>query len=126
MAKIAKNDEREKRLYNEIIVDAYGEEEHAMGWYYYLDDKITFPFKARVIKELKISPLKKGETITVLEMADEADCLKTMFVQVALYDRKFGVPLEQLYPVKIKNEFDKDTAEAIEDWHYWIDKGYQF
>jgi hypothetical protein len=107
-------------------VDAYGEEEQAMGWYYYLDGKITFPFKARVIKELKISPLKKGEVITVLEMADEDDCLKTMFVMVELFERKFGVPLEQLHPVKMKSEFFEDTAGAIADWHYWIDRGYQF
>ena len=28
----------------EAIVDANGPEEQAMGWYYYLEDKISFPF----------------------------------------------------------------------------------
>ena len=28
--------EREERITMEIIVDAYGPEEQAMGWYYYL------------------------------------------------------------------------------------------
>jgi hypothetical protein len=27
----------------EIIVDAYGGEEQALGWYYYLDDRFSFP-----------------------------------------------------------------------------------
>ena len=31
----------------EAIVDAYGSEERSMGWYYYLDNKLKFPFKAR-------------------------------------------------------------------------------
>jgi hypothetical protein len=31
-----------------IIVDAYNEEEQAMGWYYYLDGKLNFPFKEGV------------------------------------------------------------------------------
>ena len=40
---------REERIHNEAIVDAYGPEEQAMGWYYYLDDKISFPFSALCI-----------------------------------------------------------------------------
>ena len=35
---------RERRIVDEIIVDAYGPEEQAMGWYYYLDDQLNFPF----------------------------------------------------------------------------------
>ena len=39
-----KNNVREDRIAFEAIVDANGPEEQAMGWYYYLDDKMTFPF----------------------------------------------------------------------------------
>ncbi len=56
MAEAKKNAQREHRITDEIIVDAYGPEEQAMGWYYYLEDK--------------------------------------------------------------------DTKEAIADWHYWVDQGY--
>ena len=38
--------ERGERITMEIIVDAYGPEEQAMGWYYYLKDTIEFPFPA--------------------------------------------------------------------------------
>ena len=30
----------------EIVVDAYGLEEQAMGWYSYLEEKLQFPFTA--------------------------------------------------------------------------------
>jgi hypothetical protein len=33
MARPAKDDEREERIQMEIIVDAYGPEEQALGWY---------------------------------------------------------------------------------------------
>ena len=35
---------RERRIHDEIIVDASGPEEQAMGWYYYLESTIRFPF----------------------------------------------------------------------------------
>ena len=43
MAKSKKDPIRENRISDEVIVDAYGPEEQAMGWYYYLDNKIRFP-----------------------------------------------------------------------------------
>ena len=39
--------EREQRISMEIVVDAYGPEEQAMGWYYYLDDQLRFRFPVR-------------------------------------------------------------------------------
>jgi len=43
----AKDEVREQRIVMEAVVDAYGSSERAMGWYYYLDSKMKFPFKAR-------------------------------------------------------------------------------
>jgi len=37
MDRATKNTERENRIAEEIIVDAYGPEEQAMGWYYWID-----------------------------------------------------------------------------------------
>jgi hypothetical protein len=34
---------REDRIHSEAIVDA-GPEEQALSWYYYLENKISFPF----------------------------------------------------------------------------------
>ena len=47
MAKSRKDPVREDRISDEVIVDAYGPEEQAMSWYYHLQDKIRFPFRAK-------------------------------------------------------------------------------
>ena len=63
MAKAEKNAEREHRIAEEIIVDAYGPEEQSLGWYYYLKDTLYFPFAATCISERAISPLRKGDEV---------------------------------------------------------------
>jgi hypothetical protein len=113
---------RERRITAEIIVDAYGPEERTMGWYYYLDGKLRFPFRARCLKRRSTLPLRIGEIVNVTAMAPEDDCAADMIVLVRLDRRTFGVPLSQLQPHAI----DAETAEAIADWHYWCSKGYQF
>jgi hypothetical protein len=84
---------REKRIDYEVIVDAYTEEEQAMGWYYYLEGKITFPFQAECIAERSVSPLKVGEKTDVVKMVSEDDCLHEPFVLIEFMDRTFGAPL---------------------------------
>jgi len=48
-----------------VPVDAYDSEEQAMGWYYYLDEKMQFPFSARCVAQRAISPLEQGEEVEV-------------------------------------------------------------
>lgn len=113
---------REERIEMEIVVDAYGESERVMGWYYYLQDNLTFPFQAKCISLRSISPLKKGEIVTVTAIAPEEECESDMFVRIQWDKREFAVPLSQLQGISM----DKSTKEAIEDWHYWVNMGYQF
>jgi hypothetical protein len=122
MAKIKKDKLREHRIINEIIVDAYDPEERMMGWQAYLDDSLTFPFKAQCIKEILISPLKKDEKVMVLKMADLDFRMNNMFVIIEWQSRQLGVPLEQILPI----DSDEETLEAVKDWHYWVEKGYEF
>jgi hypothetical protein len=42
--KPTQNKDREERIAMEIVVDAHGPEEQAMGWYYYLADELQFPY----------------------------------------------------------------------------------
>jgi hypothetical protein len=44
MPKKKPNRAREKRITDEIVVDAYTPDERAMGWYYYLEEKLEFSF----------------------------------------------------------------------------------
>jgi hypothetical protein len=113
---------REHRIHMEVVVDAYDESERAMGRYYYLEDKLQFPFKAECIMQRPISPLTKKEQVQAEGMAPEDECSREVFVKVKWQGRKFAVPLSQLHGLDV----DSDTQEAIEDWHYWVARGYQF
>jgi Calcium binding len=84
---------RKARIHNNVIVDAYGPEEHAMGWYYYLEDQLQFPFQARCIAANIVSPLSKGEPVEVLHMAPEGSCSADIFVLIRGQGRKLAVPL---------------------------------
>lgn len=120
--KTKKDPKRERRITMEIIVDAYGPEEQAMGWYYYLEEKLQFPFEAKCIAERMISPLQVGDNVEVVAMAPETECEREMFVGIRWERRSLGVPLSQLQPIRAT---DPETKEAVADWHYWIAQGYE-
>jgi hypothetical protein len=122
MSKPKTDKSRETRIDDEIIVDCYGEAERAMGWYYYLQDRLEFPFAAKCIAARSISPLKTGEALEVLGLAPEDECKREMFVAIRWEERKFCVPLSQMEGVKVS----KETKEAIGDWRYWVAMGYEF
>src|SRR5260370_34295310 len=122
MSKPKRSHIREERIRNEAVVDAYGPEEQAMGWYYYLENKIRFPFQAKSIAAKVVSPLRKGETVEVERMAPEDACSADMLVLIRWQDRTMAVPLSQLVAINP----DQSTAEAIGDWHYWVAQGYCF
>jgi Calcium binding len=122
MKQSKKDPVREDRIHNEAIADANGSEEQVMGWYYYLDDKIRFPFQAKCIASIVVSPLRKGETVEVQRMAPEDACSADMLVLIRWSGRTMAVPLSQLVAV----DPDESTAEAIGDWHYWVAQGYCF
>jgi hypothetical protein len=121
MAERLRDEEREQRIEMEIIVDAYGPEEQALGWYYWLEGQLHFPFGARCIAERRISPLRKGEEVEVIGMAEEGECEHEMFVLISWQGRTLGVPLAQLEGIGV----DEQAREAIDDWHYWVDRGYK-
>ena len=121
MSEIEKDENRECRISNEAIVDAYGPEEQALGWYYYLEERMSFPFLAKCILERINSPLRIDERVKVVGMVDEYDCMVEMIVKIEWADRTFGVPLAQLKAVDV----DDEAEEAIADWHYWVDRGYR-
>ncbi len=93
-----------------------------MGWYYYLEGKLRFPFTATCIKRRATSPFKIGESLSVTGLAPEQDCMSEIIVITKYHGRALGVPLAQLRPRKV----DAATKEAIEDWHYWVAMGYHY
>ena len=122
MARARRNHDRESRIHEEIIVDAYGPEEQAMSWYYHLEDKLQFPFHAQCVASVPTSPLRKEDTIEIRKMAPEDSCTSDMLVMTRWKNRNIAVPLSQLKAIDV----DESTTQAIEDWHYWVAQGYCF
>jgi len=122
VAKRKRDPVREERIQDEIVVDAYGPEEQAMGWYYYLEEKIRFPFRAKCIVAKVVSPLRKGEAVEVKRLAPEDACSSDVLVLIRWQGRNVAVPLSQLLAIKGNDA----TNEAIADWHYWVAQGYCF
>ncbi len=121
--KPARDEIREERIDMEIIVDAQDQDERAMGWFCYLEDTLHFPFLTRCIKERAISPLRVGDEVEVVGMAPEDECQREMFVETPWeHKRTLAVPLSQLKVV----HGDDETRQAVEDWHYWVEMGYEF
>ena len=113
-----RDEEREERISMRIIVDAYTQDEQAYGWHAYLDDLMHFPFEAKCVSEKGESPLKKGETVRVVGMSSTEPTLSQQHVTVEWMNRELGVPLKQLEPIEV----DDETKQAIEDWHYWLER----
>lgn len=120
MARIPPDEQREERIAMEIIVDAHGPEEQAAGWYVYLTDHLHFPFTAHCLAQRAISPLEVGDEAQVVEMASEEECQHEMFVGIRWKRRLLAVPLAQLEAVQV----DEETEQALEDWRYWVNRGY--
>lgn len=112
---------REKRITWEILVDAYTPIEQAMGWYYYLENALQFPFTARCVVKRAISPLKKGDEVEVIGMAPEEECEHEMFVLIRWTRHGLAVPLSQLEGLHVGGQ----VRQAIEDWRYWVKQGYE-
>jgi len=93
-----------------------------MGWYYYLDEKLHFPFAARCITTREISPLKVKDEVEIIGMPSEEECHHEVFVTIRWGKKGLAVPLSQLKPV----DADDETQEAVEDWLYWVKMGYEF
>jgi Calcium binding len=122
MPKAKRDEQREERIQQEIVVDAYGPEEQAMGWYCYLENELHFPFRAKCIAQRAISPLRKGQELEVVGLAPEEECEHEMFVTMPWERRRLAVPLSQLAVIQA----DRATTQAVEDWHYWVAQGYEF
>ncbi|SRR5581483_7647466 len=121
MPQVPEDAEREERITMEIVVDCYGPEEQAMGWYYYLQDHLGFPFRARCTVRRTTSPLRVGDEVEIVGMAPEEECEHEMFVLTRWDGDTLAIPLAQVEGVAV----DDETRQAIEDWHYWVARGYE-
>ena len=119
MSKMPFDEARENRITYEVVVDCYDDEEIRMGWYYYLERKLDFPFTA----EWFAGGRSKTAQVEVIDMADEDACKTNMLVEIKYRDGDledvFTVPLLE---IKLLGDH-AEREEAITDWQYWLDQG---
>lgn len=114
METAALEDTREERIAGEVLADADTDEERATAWYNYLDTKITFPFQAL---------LEGDEEVEVVSLSVEEDCLDEMKMEVRHLD-SFGEDPFTVLAIELEPlDADDDSAEAVEDWQYWWERG---
>ena len=54
-------------------------------------------------------------------MASEEECQHEMFVGIRWKRRLLAVLLAQLEAVQV----DEETEQALQDWRYWVNRGYE-
>ena len=119
MSKVPIDEDREHRIIYEVVVDCYNDYEVSMGWYYYLEDRLNFPFEAAWLG----TGHSKAEIVEAISMAEEEECKTDMLIEIRYRDGEdedvFTVPLLDLQPT----DEGALRMEAIEDWRYWLAQG---
>lgn len=114
--------EREARIRDEAIVDAYGDEEVAMSWYYYLDERLEFPFNVMVQthkyrQQGGISYV--SSQMRLLSMAPLKRCgmhqMWAMGMLLTGRETPFHILLNDIKSI----EPNTGRSEALQDWMYW-------
>jgi len=121
MAEDVGDDDFDQRLSFEIIPDAHDSEEQALGWFSYLEEHLQFPFRAECVAERATSPLSVGQEVDVVGLPPGDVCGHEMFVNIRWQERLLAVPLSQLAGLAT----DDEATQAIQDWHTWVDRGYE-
>ena len=66
--------------------------------------------------------VKEGDEVQVSGLAQESKCLREIYVEAEWDGKDITVPLVQLQGI----EADGQTQQAVDDWHYWVGRGYGF
>ncbi len=112
-----KDEEREDRIYSDIVVDAYDDEEVGMSWFYYLDETMTFPFKA-TMEQKKRDGSKTNVTIEILSVQVKNSNSWDLRLEVVEQGES---KIQRIEMSDLQNvEADEKTLECIEDWRYYF------
>ena len=111
-----KNAERDHRIHDEIIVDAYGEEEQAMSWYYYMEENLDFPMQAKIKLRLRGGKTEE-KTVKIVEVDPKSETSLTL---------RLGITEGKSDRVQYISPFDivsintsDENLEILNDWLYW-------
>lgn len=112
-------EEMQYKIDYEIIVDCYDEIEVSMGWYYFMEENLNFPFKATVPLKKRNGSLETKEVkITGLASDEEGFTNRDFNLEMENGDYRYPIAYSRLSHVKAEPE----TREAFQIWNYWLGK----
>lgn len=105
----------------EIIVDAYDDDEVNMGWYYFIAEGLSFPFQA-MAKIKKRDGSTEEYVGTVVEDATDEERFRgeTFYVHIDYKGTLMKIEIRDLTIVDATTENHK----VIEIWKFWLDGKY--
>ncbi len=106
---------------DEIVVDANGDDEVYIGWYYFMVESLEFPFKA-IATIKKRNGITEEHTVEVVEDATDGERFKcqAFYVNVDYEGVMMKVEVADLKPINASEE----TLKAITVWQYGKENGY--
>ena len=103
----------------EIIVDCYDEYEVSMGWYYFMEETIKFPFRAKAKLKKRNGTIEQQEIKVVGLASDEEGFMKKDFD----FEIEVGEHISRIAYSKLSNiKALPETIDAFMIWNYWISK----
>lgn len=110
-----KDEEREHRIIYEVIVDAYDDEEQAMGWYYYMAENLVFPIKAKANLPLRGGKIEQ-KAVEIVEIDPKGRAIRLGITEGTSQRVQYISP-EMLESIDTSDE----NLEILNDWLYWHD-----
>ena len=110
-------EEMQYKIYYEIIVDCYEDHEVNMGWFYFFQDEVNYPFEAEIAVKNRAGK-KKLVKVEVLDVSNEEGFDNGgIAFEVNLQEENITIDVDI---AKLKNIKGNDTTqEAFEIWQYW-------
>ena len=107
---------RDHRIHDEIIVDAYGDGEQAMSWYYYMEENMKFPMEAKVKLRLRGGKTEE-KAVKIVEVDPKSETSLTLRLGIA---EGKSERVQYISPADILSiQTTEEILEILNDWLYW-------
>lgn len=113
---MSKDLEIEERIYEEIIVDCYDEEEQNTAWICYIQDTLEYPFEATITLDRKDGK-KDRKRVNVVRFAESKHSRGSFSLSVEVEFEEYLIPIPILDLEDV--EASEESLQAINDWKYW-------
>ena len=112
-------EEMRHKIDNEIIVDCYDDYEVNMGWYYFFEDTLEFPFEAETVVKYR-NGKKQLTKIDVLGVAtEEGDFAELSEISFEVSPKDSDLVMEIGVSKLKKIKGSKENKEVFELWDFW-------